>query len=245
MAFGLDLVLFLGVLAVSAALRVDRLPGAHLFADQASHLRSAHEILNHQPLLQAPFFYTSLYLLLMAGYGLVFPSPLLGMQAWSATGGLTAALSAVALRRVAGLPAALAGAAILIFLPLELFVQVGVKSPYFLSVFVGLVLLGLAGLKERAGWGPPLVAFGATGAVAMHIGMWPMGFAGMGLAMVAALATPRRGAGGRMGLLLLTLAPSLALWPGCGPGMANACSWSCSPTCGARPRRPCGGRIRP
>ncbi|MCK6502597.1 hypothetical protein L6R53_04250 [Myxococcota bacterium] len=214
-AWALDAALFLGVFAFAASVRLRGLPAAPLLADQVSHLRSAHEILSAVPLRQPPYYYTSLYLLLMAGFQAAFPSPLLGLQAWTATGGLTAALAAVALRRVAGLPAAIAGAGILALLPVELFVHTGIKSPYFLSVFVSVALLGLAGIQARSPWGPPLLALGCTSSVAMHLGMWPMGFAGVALALGAA-TVPVGGAGFRRAARVaaraaITLGPTLSL----------------------------------
>lgn len=103
---------------------------------------------------------------------------------WTALGGLAAPLTLLAVRRVAGLPPGVVAGLVIALSDTQIWVTVGLKSPYFVALASALLALGLAEAVARRPWGALLASQGATLMASLHIGLAPAG----AFAVLAALA---------------------------------------------------------
>lgn len=169
----LDLVLVVGLLLVAIQVRT-AWPDAVLSADWPWFVHSSNAIAMGEPPPFLQLLYSSVPCAFFAGLIRITQDPDRLLWAWAALGALSAPLSYLAVRRIAGPAAGLAGGLILALSTADASVVEGIKSPYVISTFTALAALGLVAATQRRPWGPPLLVLGAALAVGFHLGLWPI-----------------------------------------------------------------------
>jgi hypothetical protein len=168
-ALALDAALMIGLLVVATQARwawadlgidVDWL----WFVESSNHLAQgrAHDYVQ--------FLYTSVPCLIFAGFIELFQDPWRLMKAWAVLGALSAPVVYLALRRVAGPLAGLAAGWVLATQMDNVVTVTGIKSPYAITTWSALALVGLVGASQRKAWGVPLLILGTALTVAHHLG---------------------------------------------------------------------------
>jgi hypothetical protein len=189
----LDAALMIGLLAVAVQARwawadlgidVDWL----WFVESSNHLAQgrAHDYVQ--------FLYTSVPCLIFAGFIELFDDPWRLLKAWAVLGALSAPLAYLAVRRAAGPLAGLAAGWILATQMDNALTVTGIKSPYAITTWSALAMLGLVGATQRRAWGPPLLILGTALTVAHHLGavmLVPLVLA-LALVHLVRLPSPRR-----------------------------------------------------
>lgn len=192
----------------AAHLRLGLLAGTPIDVDWGWFLRVGSQTAHGQAWVgPAMFMYTTLPSLLFGLLGRLCGSGQATVVAWTVLGAAAAPLTALAVRRVAGPPAALVAGAVVAVSATQIWVTTGLKSPYFIAASAALLALGLADATHRRWWGPFLVAQGATLTAALHIGVAPAAALAV---LLGLLHLPRLAAGrdrwlGAAGWLLGTL----------------------------------------
>ena len=167
-------------------LRVDWFGGLRLSNDWNLMLREANDMAMGLPRVTEPtFLYTSWPAYVLAAVVWCFREPLAVLQAWAALGALVAPLGYLAVRIGGGGPLAGGLAAVLLALaPWDIQAAAGIKTPYVVSTFSTLILVGLAlGTRGRF-LGPSLAIGGAAVTVAFQVGLFPLAFVVPGLVVV-------------------------------------------------------------
>lgn len=122
----------------------------------------------------------------------VFQDPIRLLQAWGVLGALSAPVTYLAVRRLAGPVAGFAAGVLMALSTADVALVTGIKSPYVISLFSGIMVLGLVAATLRRPWGVPTMIFGAAMAVAFHLGLWPIAPLVCVLGALHLLRLPRR-----------------------------------------------------
>jgi hypothetical protein len=169
----LDLVLACALVVVAVQVRT-AWQDAVLVADWPWFVHSSNAMAMGEPPPFLQLLYSSVPCACFAGLIRLTQDPDRLLWAWAALGALSAPLSYLAVRRIAGPAAGLAAGLILALSSGDAAVVEGIKSPYIISTFTALAALGLVGATQRRPWGSPLLVLGAAMAVGFHLGLWPI-----------------------------------------------------------------------
>lgn len=144
--------------------------------------------------------------------GWLLDGPRAAVAAFTVLCSLAMPITLLAVRQVAGLPAGLVAAGVLWISASQRAVGVGLKSPYMLPAVTALLALGLIAAAHRRPWALPLVAFGGSAAVSLHVGTGPAAVLA-GLLALAGLPLVRGGRQ-RLGSVLgaLAVGTPLSAW---------------------------------
>ena len=169
----------------ASQVRLELLPGASVHGDWVHFLRSSNQLALGLPASGSPPpLYTTWPYLFFAGAIELFSDPRRVFMAWAVLAAAAVPVTFLACRRVGGPVAACLAAAVVMVGPMQIFTSIGVRPPYFISLFTALAVLGLGAATARRVWGVPLLVFGLAGANVLHLGLWLMSALGLVFGLV-------------------------------------------------------------
>ncbi len=167
-------------------------------------VESANDLATGRAHRYVQFLYSSVPVVLFAGFIELVQDPMRLLRAWALLGALVAPLTYLAVRQVGGPIAGLAAGWVVAAQYDNVVTCTGIKSPYAIATWTALAMLGLAAASRRKPWGVPLLVLGTALAVGHHLGLWMMAPLVVVLACVhlARLPRPQAVGAGAAALLL-------------------------------------------